>query len=329
VSVSFKQQSAHLPAIRADMPEHGRWSATAQQQVLRRLDKTFRAFFRRGYGFPRFRAKSRFHAAEMRVGNGLTLPKSGKLGIVGVPGELRVRWHRPLPSKPASAIVTRQNGKWCVIFHVEVPIEPRGGRGTSVGLDLGLPQLAALTSGDPILRPNWTKRALREQRRRQRAIARCKRGSKTCAKRLHQLAKMHERVANRRRNHLHQVSHDLVKQYDRIAIEDLKVTPMLATRPYLARDIHDAAWTTLTALLDYKAERAGIELVKVDPSHTSSTCPGCNAVAAKPLHQRTHRCGCGFVGDRHVVAAMVVHHRAFGCWPGAGQGSPSLDCSRA
>ena len=116
VSVSFKQQSAHLPAIRADMPEHGRWSATAQQQVLRRLDKTFRAFFRRGYGFPRFRAKSRFHAAEMRVGNGLTLPKSGKLGIVGVPGELRVRWHRPLPSKPASAIVTRQNGKWCVIF---------------------------------------------------------------------------------------------------------------------------------------------------------------------------------------------------------------------
>jgi IS605 OrfB family transposase len=132
-----------------------------------------------------------------------------------------------------------------------------------------------------------------------------------------------------RRNHLHQVSHDLVKQYDRIAIEDLKVTPMLAKRPYLARDIHDAAWTTLTALLDYKAERAGIELVKVDPSDRSSTCPGCNAIAAKPVHQHTHRCGCGFVGDRHVVAAMVVHHRAFGCWPGAGQGSPSLDSNRA
>ena len=322
ISVSYYMQSAELRDLRAEIPELARWSFSAEQQVLRRLDKTFRAFFRRGHGFPRFRAKARFHAAEMRVSDGLTLHKSGKLGIVGIPGEIRVRWHRVLPSKPASAILTRQNGKWYIIFHVEVAAGERE-RKSSVGLDLGLQKLVALAPGDPIVRPNWTKRALRELRRRQRAIARCKRGSTRRAKRVDQLAKMHEHVANKRRDHLHKVSRALVDRYDRIAIEDLQIKPMLAKRPYLARDIHDAAWATLTAMLDYKAERAGVELIKVESSGTSSTCPRCGAVVAKPLHQRMHRCECGFVGDRHEVAAMVVHHRAFGYWPGAGQKSLS------
>ena len=320
VSVSYKMQSAELRAVRAEVPELARWSFSAAQQVLRRLDKTFKAFFRRGHGFPRFRAKARFHAADMRVGDGLTIRKNTRLGVVGVPGEIKVRWHRELPSAPASAILTRQNGKWYVVFHVEVTTELRE-RHNSEGLDLGLSKLVALSRGDPILRPNWTKQALRELRRRQRAIARCQRGSNVRRKRVLLLAKAHERIANKRRNHLHQVSHDLICRFDRIGIEDLHIKDGLASRPYLARDIHDAAWGILTAMLDYKAERAGVELVKVEPSGTSQTCPGCGAVAEKRLNQRTHRCACGCVLDRDVAAAMVVHFRAFGCWPGAGQGS--------
>jgi putative transposase len=95
-----------------------RWSFSAEQQVLRRLDTTFKAFFARGH--PRFRASARFHAAEFRVGDGLTLRKFGKIGFVGVLGEIKVRWHRELPSKPKSAILTRQGGKWYIVFHVEV-----------------------------------------------------------------------------------------------------------------------------------------------------------------------------------------------------------------
>jgi len=323
ISITYSMQSAELKALRADLPDLARWSFSAEQQVLRRLDKTFKAFFRRGHGFPRYRAKARFHAAEMRVGDGLTLRKNGKLSIVGIPAEIRVRWHRKLPNKPASAILTRQNGKWHVIFHVEVALSDYEQKTTSVGIDLGLSKLIALAPGDPVARPNWTKRALREMRRRQRAIARCKRGSKRRAKRVHQLAKLHERVANKRRDHLHKVTQDIVQRFDRIGIEDLQIKPMLADRPDLARDIHDAAWATLTAMLEYKAERAGVELIKVEPAGTSSTCPGCEAVIAKPLSQRIHRCDCGFVDDRHEVAAMVVHHRAFGCWPGTGQGSLS------
>src|SRR5690606_31568554 len=147
-------QADELKAVRCAAPELARWSFTAEQQVLRRLDKTFKAFFtrlKRGDkpGFPRFRARTRFHAAEFRVGDGLTIRKSGKLGFVGVPGEVKVRWHRALPSEPKSAILTRQCGKWYVIFHVEVEAQERSGP-DSVGIDFGLTSLVALSTGETV-----------------------------------------------------------------------------------------------------------------------------------------------------------------------------------
>jgi len=98
-------------------------------------------------GFPRIRARGRYHAADFRVGDGLRLRKSGKLGFVGVSGEVKVRWHRPLPSAPNSAMLTRQADKWYIVFHVEVvPVERAGP--DSVGVDFGLSNLE-LVKVDP------------------------------------------------------------------------------------------------------------------------------------------------------------------------------------
>jgi putative transposase len=320
VTVTYKMQADELKAVRCAAPELARWSFSAEQQVLRRVDKTFKAFFARGFGFPRFRASARFHAAEFRVGDGLTLRKSDKLGVVGVQGEIKVRWHRDLPSTPTSAILTRQGGKWYVVFHVEVaPVERAGP--DSVGIDVGLSSLVTLSNGESVARPGWSKRAERELRRRQRALARCKRGSKRRAKRKAALAKFHDRVGNRRRDHLHKLSRDLVDRFGRIAIEDLNVQGL--ARSTLAKHVVDASWAQLAAMLDYKAANAGVELVRVDPRGTSQTCPECGTVAAKTLAERIHRCPCGCVIDRDVAAAMVVHFRAFGFWPGTGLGSLS------
>jgi putative transposase len=137
ISVGYNMQAAELKAVRCAIPELARWSFSAEQQVLRRLDKTFKAFFARGRGFPRFRATARYHAADFRVGDGLTIRKGGRIGIVGVPGEIKIRWHRELPGKSASAILTRQAGKWYIVFHVEVEAVDRAGP-DSVGIDLGL-----------------------------------------------------------------------------------------------------------------------------------------------------------------------------------------------
>jgi putative transposase len=211
ISVTYKMQADELKAVRCAAPELARWSFSAEQQVLRRLDKTFKAFFARGHGFPRFRAIARFHAAEFRVGDGLTLRKSGKIGFVGVPGEIKLRWHRALPSKPKSAILTRQAGNWYVVFHVEVAAIERSSP-DSIGIDLGLSSLAALSNGKKIPRPNITKRNAKKLRRLQRALARCKRGSNIRRKRKAAVAKLQAYIGNARRD-----------RFGRIAVEDLNI----------------------------------------------------------------------------------------------------------
>src|SRR5215475_1701236 len=319
-SVSYKMQANELKGVRGAAPELARWSFSAQQQVLRRLDKTFKAFFARGQGFPRFRARARYHAAVFRVGDGLRLRKSGKLGFVGVCGEVKVRWHRQLPSAPKSAILTRQADQWYIVFHVEVVAVERAGP-DSVGVDFGLSNLIALSNRETVERPRWVTRAERELRRRQRQLARCKGTSKTRSKRKAALAKFQGRVAAKRRDHLHKVARNLVTRCERIGIEDLTIKGLAGGR--LAKHVHDAAWAQLTAMLNYKAASAGVELVKVDPRGTSQTCPECGIVAAKTLAEREHRCQCGCVLDRDVAAVKVVHFKVFGFWQGAGRGSPS------
>lgn len=320
VSIKCNEQIVTLPIIRRDMPEQGRWSCSAQQQVLRKLDKSFKAFFgrvKRGgrAGFPRFKATARYHAADFRVGDGLTIKKDRRIGIVGVPGEIKVRWHRDLPSKPKSAILTRQAGKWYVIFHVEVEAAERASA-DSVGLDLGLTSLIALSNGETIARPNVTKRHARRLRVLQRALARCQRGSKVRRKRKAAIATHHAHIAASRRDFLHKESRKLVNRFGRIAIEDLNIKGLAGGM--LAKHVNDASWAQLTKMISYKAANAGCEIVMVDPRGTSQTCPECGTIKAKALAERIHRCDCGCVLDRDVAAAKIVHLRAFGFVPGTG-----------
>ena len=122
VSLGYAAQAGELRAVRDAVPELAGYSFSAEQQVLRRLDKAFAAFFRRVKagetpGFPRFRAKSRFHSADFRVGDGLVC-RDGRLRLVGIPGLVKVRWHRELPARPSHAIVSRSNGKWYVTLQL-------------------------------------------------------------------------------------------------------------------------------------------------------------------------------------------------------------------
>lgn len=318
ISLRYGHQAAELKACRVADPDGlARWSFSALQQVLRRLDQTFTSCFKRGRGFPRYRVSARYHAATFRVGDGLRLKKDRRIGVVGVPGGIKAVWHRDLPpgAKLATAILTRQQGKWYVVFSVEAAFGEACGSGT-VGIDLGLGSLIATSDGEMVEAPRHARRAQKAQRRRQRALARCKRGSKRRLKAKARLAAGSAKIARQRRDHLHKLSRSLVSRYQGIAFEDLNLTGL--KRGMLARSVHDAAWSLLVQLVRYKAESAGAEVVLVDPRGTSQTCPKCGTIKAKTLNVRTHACDCGAVLDRDVAAAMVVHQRAFGHGPGHG-----------
>ncbi|MGY2051804.1 RNA-guided endonuclease InsQ/TnpB family protein [Methylobacterium sp. JK268] len=318
LSLRYGHQASELKACRAADPDGlARWSFSALQQVLRRLDQTFAAFFKRGHGFPRFRAAARYHAATFRVGDGLTLKKDRRIGVVGVPGGIKAVWHRDLPPDPklGTAILTRQQGKWYVAFSVEAALTENCGTGT-VGIDLGLNSLIATSDGETVEAPRHARKAQKAQRRRQRAVARCQRGSKRRHKAKARLAAGSAKIARQRRDHLHKLSRSLVSRYQGIAFEDLNMAGL--KRGMLARSVHDAAWSLLVQLVQYKAESAGADVVLINPRGTSQTCPECGTIKAKTLATRTHACECGAVLDRDVAAAMVVHQWAFDLGPGHG-----------
>jgi putative transposase len=311
LSLRYQHQAGELKACRAADPDGlGRWSFSALQQVLRRLDQSYAAFFRRSHGFPRFRASARYHAATFRVGDGLTVKKDRRIGVVGVPDGIKTVWHRDLPpdAELGTAILTRQQGKWYAVFSIEAAFPEPCGTG-SVGVDLGLNSLIATSDGDTVPMPAFARKAQKAQRRRQRALARCKRGSRRRLEAKARLAAGSARIARQRRDHLHKLSRSLVSRYQRIAFEDLNMAGL--KKGMLARSVHDAAWSLLVQLARYKAESAGADVVMVDPRGTSQTCPDCGTIRPKTLSERMHCCDCGCVLNRDVAAAKIVHERAF------------------
>ena len=328
-TLRYLDQANELKAVRAVDERLAHFSYSAAQQVLRRLDKAFTAFFRRlktkaKAGFPRFQAKSRFDSAAFRVDDGLTIRKSKRLGVTGVPGEIKVKWHRDLPaaSRVGTAVLLRSAGKWFVCFQIAMPETAIVERdGPSVGIDVGLTSLVATSDGETVATPPWTKRTAKKQRRLQRALARCQRGSRRRLKAKQRLARHNAHTANQRRDFLHKLSRSLVERYALIALEDLNVDRL--ARSMLAKAVHNAAWGHLRRFLEYKAASAGVRVEAVDPRGTSQTCPQCGAQAAKTLNNRTHACSCGCVMDRDVAAAVVILQRVQEMGPGHGLRSPS------
>jgi putative transposase len=324
MSLRYLHQAHELKATRAADERLALYSYSAEQQVLRRLDKAFRSFFRRlkdrkgKVGFPRFQARSRFDSAEFRVGDGLTIRKAKRLGITGIAGEIKVKWHRPIPegAKVGAAVVSRSNGKWFVCFQLEVEVPALERPVSPVGVDMGLSSLVALSTGQTIPTPQWTRRAAKGLRRRQRMLARRRRFSAGWKRARRAVARHQARTAARRRDFLHKLSHRLVSAHSHIALEDLNVGGL--ARTMLAKAVHNAAWSQLTAMLTYKAANAGGAVILVDPRGTSQTCPHCGTIRAKTLAEREHRCDCGAALDRDVAAAIIVHQRAFGYGPGHG-----------
>lgn len=319
-----------MKEIRAVDERLAGYSFSAEQQVVRRTDKAFKAFFGRVKkgkgGFPRFQPKSRWDSAEFRVGDGLTIRKTKRITVVGIPGQIKVKWHRNLPvnAKVGAAVLSRSCGKWYVCFQITVPemYGPWPEKG-AVGIDVGLSSLIATSDGETVATPQFTKDAAKKQRRLQRAVARAKRGSKGRLKAKQNLSRHSARTANRRRDFAHKLSRDLVDRHSLIAVEDLNVSGL--ARTMLSKSVHNAAWTQLREMIEYKAENVGVRVISVNPRGTSQLCPDCGAIAVKTLSTRLHNCTqCGCVMDRDVAAAKVILYRACpDLGPGHGLATPS------
>lgn len=311
-SINFYDQANQLKAMRADgCLTLANFSCASD--VLRRVDRTYKAFFRRckaGHkpGFPRFRSFRRYDSITFpHYGDGCRLLDTGKLRVQGA-GHIKVNLHRPLEGVVKTVTVKREAGRWFACFSVE-----RAGRllpdnAEAIGIDVGLTHFAVLSNGTEIDNPRHYRNAEARLRRCQRKVARRKKGSNRRRKAVLLIQRAHVHVANQRADFHHKLSRRLVNEYGLIAVEDLNVKGLAGGM--LAKSVHDAGWSQFIAMLSYKAESAGRVLVKVDPRGTSQTCV-CGQRVPKTLADRWHDCpACGLSASRDHVSSRVILSRA-------------------
>jgi putative transposase len=314
VTVTCYQQKAELPDIKAAMPEYADVYSQVLQDVALRVDRTFQAFFRRVQGgetpgYPRFKGSNRYNSFTYpQFENGARLD-NGFLVLSKI-GRVAVRWSRPREGTPKTVTISREADGWYVSFScADVPMQLLPPTGQETGIDLGLESFATLADGTHVLTPACYRKAERRLKRLQRCVSRRKKGSNRRRKAVKLLAKAHQKVRRQRRDFQHKAALTLVRQYDTIYHEDLRVANMVKNA-HLAKSIQDAGWSgflTILTILAAKAAWAGRRVQAVNPAFTSQACSGCGVIVQKGLSVRWHSCPeCGASLHRDHNAARNI-----------------------
>jgi putative transposase len=309
--------------------------------LIRRLDKAYKAFFRRvevgaeASGFPRFKGRYHFNSLDYVYGKGCKLTPTGddwaKLYIMNC-GDIHVRFHRPLPedAKIKCIVVRREKrDQWYASLQIELPdVQPEPSTKPAVGIDIGMVFLLALSDGTTIDNPRWYREAQQKRRVLQRKLDRQRRAnnpqnynedgtaksgvfiwrkSTRMLETERQLRKLDDHVAQQRWYFWHTITDWLTNTYGLIAIEDLTLDFMIENKR-LAMSAYDASFSTLWQMLDYKAQERGVEVVRVPPQYTSQTCPDCGCIdRGNRKTQANFTCvECGYSENADLNAARNI-----------------------
>ncbi len=314
VTLTAYEQMAELPDLKTAFSAYTTAHSLVLQDMLGRLEKTYQDFFRRVKtgktgqtpGFPRFHGRTRYHSFTYKqFGNGARLDNS--FLVLSKIGRIAVRWSRPMEGTPKTVTISRQVDGWYVSFScANVPIQPLAHTGQETGIDVGLESFATLSDGIMIHNPRCYRKTERHLKTAQRKVSRRKKGSNRRRKAVKLLAKAHLKVRRQRQDFHHKTALQLVRYYDTIYHEELRVANMLRNH-HLAKSIQDAEWYTFLNILAFKAACAGKQVVTVPPAYTSQMCSGCGVLVAKGLSVRWHTCPeCGTSLHRDHNAAKNI-----------------------
>jgi putative transposase len=321
-------QFAQLKDLHEARPDFMQYGVCVARGTLTRLDRAFCAFYRRVAagqrpGFPRFKARSRFDCASYEDISGWKLKEMDRrLYLQGI-GHVRIGLHRPLRGIPKTLHVRRQGSRWTATVQcADVPARPLPPTGREAGFDLGVVNLATSSEGEVFANPRDLAKGKAALVAAQQVLSRKKRGSQRRRRAREAVARQHGKIANRRRDALHQLSRRLVNAFDLLAFEDLAVAnmvrsakgtveapgSMVAQKKGLNREILACSWGALIRMVAYKAEEAGRELILVNPKHTSQRCSSCgHTEAANRPSQAIFACrACGLELHADCNAARNV-----------------------
>lgn len=291
--------------LKVDYPWLKEADSQTMQQALKDLDRAYKNFFEGRADYPNFHSKhnkqsirypQRFKVNDKRV----YLPKVGWIKCV---------FHRPIEGEMKNCTVSKtKSGRYFVSIQCEMEIEDPTPKAESIGIDLGLTTFASLSNEDKREKPKHLYRSERRLKIRQRRLSRKVKRSNGRQKARLPVAKLHEHIANQRKDFQHKLSRELVNKYGSISFESLNVAGMVKNHN-LAKAISDAAWSQFVGFCEYKAKWANGQVLRVDRFFPSSKlCSDCgHKNKSLTLNIRQWVClNCGSIHDRDINAAKNI-----------------------
>ena len=285
-------------------------SCVPLQQGLRHLQTAFVNFFAGRASYPIFKKKRNGGSAEFT--KSAFKFKNKEIYLAKCSEPLPIRWSRQIPKgcEPTSVTVSlHPSGRWHISIRFDDPtIQPLPVTDNTVGIDLGVTSLIATSNGDKIANPQHFKKHRKRLKKAQKNLSRKQKGSKNREKARIEVAKIHLKISDSRKDFLHKTTTQLVRENQTIAIESLAVKNMVKNHK-LALAISDSGWSELIRQLDYKCRWYGRTLVAIDRWFPSSKrCSSCGHIVDKmPLNIREWTCPkCGCNHDRDVNASKNI-----------------------
>lgn len=309
----FKLQ-AQIPEMkRSERPWLAEVNAQSLQASLLFLDRAFMNFFKHKTKFPRFKKKNHRQSFQVPQRGQIDF-ENGKLILPKFLEGIRCHISRRFEGETKTFTVSKTTtGKYFVSVLVETPDEVPEKRpvteDTTIGVDIGIKDFCTLSTGEKVENPRHLKEELKRLKVLQRRASKKKKGSNNRKKAVLKVAKLHEKISNRRNDFLHKLTHRLTSenQAGSIAVEDLNIAGMMKNH-CLAQAIADVSWSEFNRRLKYKCEWRGVNLLKIGRFEPSSrTCDACGTVNRElTLSDRTWTCACGTEHDRDYLAARNI-----------------------
>ncbi|NEQ73789.1 MAG: transposase [Okeania sp. SIO2C9] len=308
---NYARQSQALTKAKKDYPELKTVNAQALQQVLKTLETAFVDMKRKGMGFPRFKKARRMRSfvfpqmlKNCVQGIYLKLPQLGRIEYIKsreIPEGFRVKLAR---------IIRKAGGYFvalCLECDVDVPDVPP--HGYPIGIDLGLDKFLATSEGELIKRPRFFNSLHRQMKLLQRRLKKKQIGSNNWQKLSKIIARLHETIANTRKDFHFKLAHHLCDQAGMIFVEDLNFQAW--AKGMWGKHTLDAGFGQFVTILQWVCWKRGVYFGKVNKDYTSQICPNCNAhTGKKKLSFRVHSCPeCGYTIHRDVASALIVRNR--------------------
>jgi putative transposase len=284
-------------------------SSVVLQQALRHLDQAFRNFFEGRADYPTFKKKRNQQSATY-ASNAFTWDGE-YLTLAKMDAPLDILWHRPLPAgcKPRSVTITKDEaGRYFVSMLIEEEIPPLPVTPNMVGLDLGIKSMVIESNGQMHGNPKFFAKDEKKLAKAQGRLAKKQKGSKNRAKARCKVARIHKKIADRRRDYQHKLSTKMIRENQVVCVESLQVKQMIKNHS-LAKAISDVGWSEFVRQLEYKAVWYGRTLVKIDKWYPSSKrCFDCgHLLDSLSLDVRHWTCPeCGVQHDRDINAAKNI-----------------------